>query len=189
MGGDQLDLRGNVDWPNVKYVGSALSDAEITLKMIGQDWGDLALVYLTDDFTNWAIDEYSWPSNDSTETPYIGCNVDRMGHVPKGIIGIRMDGVEDVVFRDLKISDLHEQSQRGSDLCGEYWDEGFTRFIGKGNTLQNAPYLYGYTGNYAHGIFSDWSTYTFSGEVEVSSLVSDTGLVRGVGMYRQTELT
>lgn len=65
-----------------------------------------------------------------------------------------MDGVEDVVFRDLKISDLHEQSQRGSDLCGEYWDEGFTRFIGKGNTLQNAPYLYGYTGNYAHGLFN-----------------------------------
>merc|ERR550525_1105493 len=50
--GDQLDLRENVDWANVKYIGFALSDAEITLKMIGQDWGDLALVYLTDDFTN-----------------------------------------------------------------------------------------------------------------------------------------
>jgi len=192
--GDQIELGyEDIVWADVSYKGSVLSDAEILLAMVTDDWEELGLTYMQNNFTDWALGTFQWDDNDTSpltpNTPYIGCNVDRMGHVPKGIIGIRMDGVEDVVFRDLKISDLHEQSQRGSDLCGEYWDEGFTRFIGKGNTLQNAPYLYGYTGNYAHGIFSDWSTYTFSGEVEVSSLVSDTGLVRGVGMYRQTELT
>merc|ERR550525_106468 len=191
--GDQLDLRENVDWANVKYVGSALSDAEITLKMIGQDWGDLALVYLTDDFTNWAIDNHSWPSSDNAsfadDTPYFGCNNDRMGHVPKGVIGIRMDGVEDVTFRDLTISNLHEESAKGSNLCSDYWDEPYNRFFGKGNTLQNAPYLYGYTGNLMHGIFSDFSTFSFEGDVQIGRLVCDTGLVRGIGMYRESHLT
>merc|ERR1719295_1136598 len=51
--GDQIDLRGNVDWSSATYIGSALSDAEIVLKMIGEDWGDLALVYMTDNFTKW----------------------------------------------------------------------------------------------------------------------------------------
>merc|ERR1719361_1728224 len=192
--GDQLDLRENVDWANVKYVGSALSDAEITLKMIGQDWGDLALVYLTDDFTNWAIDNHSWPSSDNAsfadDTPYFGCNNDRMGHVPKGIIGIRMDGVEDVVFKDLSITDIHEQGHIGSDLCGDYWDDDaeFRSFFGGGNTLQNTPYMYGYTGNRAHGIFSDFADYTFDGDIEIGGLVCDPGLVRGIGMYRQTQV-
>jgi len=115
-----------------------------------------------------------------------------MGHVPKGIIGIRMDGVEDVTFDGLTITGLHEQSLKGSELCGEYWDgnsKGFTRFFGQGNTLQNEPYLYGYTGNYLHGIFSDFAEYKLTGQTEISNLISDTGLVRAVGMYRGTELS
>ncbi len=103
-------------------------------------------------------------------------------------MGIRMDGVEDVTFRDLTITDLHEESKRGSELCGEYWDETFSNFQGLGNTLQNAPYLYGYTGNRAHGIFSDFAKYTFEGDVVISEILCDTGLVRGVGMYRQSEI-
>ena len=63
-----------------------------------------------------------------------------------------MDGVEDVVFTNLKINDLHEKSERGSELCSEYWDEDFTSFRGMGHFLQNTPYLYGYTGNRAHGM-------------------------------------
>merc|ERR1711972_848627 len=77
----------------------------------------------------------------------------------------------------------------GSDFCGTYWDEGFTMFKGGGNTLQNSPYFYGYTGNRAHGIFSDWSEYTLSGDVSIHDLVCDTGLVRGIGMYTSTQLT
>ena len=69
-----------------------------------------------------------------------------------GVMGIRMDGVENVMFRDLTISGLEEKGDRGSDLCGDYWDGVFTMFRGRGNTLQNTPYLYGYTGNRAHGL-------------------------------------
>merc|ERR1712079_153370 len=61
--------------------------------------------------------------------------------------------------------------------------------MGLGNTLQNAPYLYGYTGNRVHGIFSDFAEFTLEGETVLSNLVCDTGLVRGFGMYRQNQLT
>jgi len=182
----------DIVWSEVEYVGSALTDAEILLSMVTEDWGEQGLIYMTDNFTNWALGQYSWPEDVATDSkknkniPYIGCNNDRMAHVPKGIIGIRMDGVDNAVFNGLTITDLHEQSKRGSDLCGEYWDDGFATFYGKGNTLQNSPYLYGYTGNRVHGIFSDFSEYTFAGDVSICDLVCDTGLVRGVGMYRQS---
>jgi len=150
----------------------------------------LGLIYMENNFTDWALGTYSYPvGGDTAVYPNIGCNIDRMGHVPKGVLGIRMDGVEDVVFTNLKINDLHEKSERGSDLCSEYWDEDFTSFRGMGHFIQNTPYLYGYTGNRVHGIMSDFSSYTFSGTVEISGIVSDTGLVRGIGMYTQTELT
>ena len=77
-----------------------------------------------------------------------------------------MDGVNGVSIEDLQISNLHEQSAMGSELCGEYWygtseaiqgtDVAFNGY-GGGNTRQNSPYFYGYTGNYAHGIFSDFA--------------------------------
>ena len=72
-----------------------------------------------------------------------------------------MDGVENVVFNGLTISGLMEKGDLGSEVCGEYWDGNFDMFIGKGNTLQNAPYLYGYTGNRAHGMWCE-SKFEFS---------------------------
>ena len=68
-------------------------------------------------------------------------------------MGIRMDGADDVTFNGLEIGDIREHSKLGSTLCGQYWAEEFTQFRGLGNTLQNPPYLYGYTGNMAHGLF------------------------------------
>merc|ERR1719295_1916016 len=181
---------GSILWSEAKYQGSALTDASIILATVTDDWEELALTYLTDNFTNWAFGEYKWPKSRANEnTPFIGCNTDRMAHVPKGVMGIRMDGVEQVVFDGLSISRLEERGALGSELCGEYWDGNFDMFIGKGNTLQNAPYLYGYTGNRAHGIFSDFSEYTFAEDIVIENIVCDTGLVRAIGMYRQTDVT
>jgi len=100
-----------------------------------------------------------------------------------------MDGVDNVNFRDLEISDLREQSPLGSDLCGEYWDEDSRFFNGGGHFLTNTPYFYGYTGNRVHGIFTDWADFSFSGEINVHDLTSETGFVRGIGMYTESTLT
>lgn len=73
-------------------------------------------------------------------------------------------------------------------LCLKYWTEGFQGFTGGGNVFQNAPYMMGYAGNIAHGLMSDWSSFTLSGEVAVHDMVSDTGLVRGIGLYTHSEM-
>lgn len=100
-----------------------------------------------------------------------------------------MDGVDNVNFRDLDIYDLKEQSPLGSELCGEYWDEDSRFFNGGGHFLTNTPYFYGYTGNRVHGIFTDWADFSFSGDINIYDLTSETGFVRGVGMYTESTLT
>merc|ERR1712083_783353 len=108
---------------------------------------------------------------------------------PKGVIGIRMDGVEGVHFDGLEISNLHEHGDLGSNLCGEYYQNTDAHNYGGGNLFQNIPYLYGYTGNYVHGIFSDFAEMTMAGQVVLSDIRSDTGLARGMGLYVQTSLS
>merc|ERR1719361_1674803 len=188
--GDQI-LPGsdNITWADTTYIGSALSDASILLAIVTEDWGEKGLIFLPDDFTTWALGESTWDDEKNDGHPYLGCNNDRMSHVPKGVIGVRMDGVEDVVFSDLHIADIHESGDLGSELCGDYWDGNYKVFHGHGNTLQNPPYLTGYTGNRAHGIFSDWSEYVLDGDTKIHDISCDTGLVRGIGMYTASHLT
>ena len=99
-----------------------------------------------------------------------------------------MDGVEDVNFRDLQIYDLYEAGALGSDFCGEYWTANEQPFSGGGHFLQNEPYNYGYTGNRVHGMYTDWANVIISGNFEIHNLVSETGLVRGMGLYTNTRM-
>merc|ERR1712130_458513 len=138
--------------------------------------------------SSWVLGHYEWNDENDNDTPYLGCNVDRMGHTPKGVMAIRMDGVEDVNIDGLEIYNLQESSPLGSELCGNY--STFVKlFKGGGNVFQNTPYYSGYTGNRVHGIFSDWSIYTLSGSISFHDFRSDTGLARGLGAYTHTEMT
>jgi len=187
--GDQTVTGDNaMPWADVEYRGSPLTDASVLLSLVTNDWGEQALMFIPEDFQQWALGNNLWNNTANTSHPHLGCNNDRMSHVPKGVIGIRMDGANDVHFNGLEISNLREQSPLGSWQCGEYWAEEFTRFHGYGNTLQNAPYLMGYTGNYAHGIFSDWSRFTLDGQIEIKGIQSDTGLVHGIALYTHCEM-
>ena len=185
--GDQIEIGQNITWSEVSYVGSALTDAFIALGIATTDWGEAGLLYLEEDkspfqLRKWALGQYEWDDSMDWGHPWLGCNNDRMTHAPKGVMGIRMDGVNDVSFTNLEISDLYEASPLGSELCGEYWecDYGFgDNFHGGGHFLQNTPYFYGYTGNRVHGIFADWANVSFSGKIDIHDLTSETGLVRG----------
>ena len=100
-----------------------------------------------------------------------------------------MDGVDNVEFNGLEITDIVETSALGSELCGVYWDGLFQKFMGGGNTLQNSPYLYGYTGNRVHGIFSDWAQFTLKGDIVLGDFECTTGMIRGLGFYTSSEVT
>eukprot|EP01083_Nonionella_stella_P298536 1013259_1 len=136
----------NIDWNMMKYIGDALIDAHIVLNLVTNNWSEKGLMLIDNDFSEWTFGNYKWDNNKKETHPYIGCNGDRMTHVAKGIIGIRMDGIEDVKYHNLNVYNLYEYSDLGSDKCGKYWDEDFKQFEGKGHFLQNVPYLYGYTG-------------------------------------------
>ena len=153
MLGPQIEV-GNDDiiWSEMHYVGTALTDALILLQLLTDDWGELGNSLVHSNMTSWTLGQFTWSDEEKEDSPYLGCNVDRMGHIPKGVMAIRMDGVEDVTFDGLGIYNLRESSPLGSELCGEYWS-AVTLFQGGGNVFQNEPYYYGYTGNRIHGMF------------------------------------
>merc|ERR1719385_321763 len=111
-----------------------------------------------------------------------------MTMVPRGVIGVRMDGVENVAFRGLDVYNLYESASSGSDLCGEYWNEDFSSFLGGGHPFESAPYLSGFTGNMAHGVMSDWSTFSLENTINIHHIYSKTGLVRAIGLYTKSEV-
>merc|ERR1719203_2711083 len=157
------------------------------------------MMWLGYDFADWALGKTQWVDDDNvTETidptwrmahPYLGCNNDRMSHAPKGVLGIRMDGVDDLSFHNVEVYDIYEVGTMGSELCGDYWDEQSQYFDGGGHFLQKTPYYYGFTGNRVHGIFMDWTEVTISGNLEIYNLQSTSGLVRGLAVYVGSEVT
>ena len=152
MLGDVVDDGQDLVWADVQYVGTALTDALLMLNTLTDDWGELGQSLIPDVMTSWVLGEQPFDDDSDANHPFLGCNVDRMGHIPKGVMAIRMDGVDDVTFDGLEIYEVQESSDLGSELCGEYWSD-LTLFQGGGNVFQNAPYYYGYTGNRVHGMF------------------------------------
>ena len=94
-----------------------------------------------------------------------------------------MDGVENVALIGLDIYNLYESASSGSDLCGEYWNEDFSSFIGGGH-----PYLSGYTDNMAIALLSDWSTFSLEKTINIHRIDSETGFVRAIGLYIKLEV-
>ena len=124
-----------------------LTDVTITINMVVNDWAISGFSRITEDFYKWTIGEYIYTGQDASagakgignyDARYIGCNNERMTHVVKGVMGIPMEGAEDMRITNLEIGDLHEYSELGSYAGGEYWDETVTSFTGKGHFLDAA---------------------------------------------------
>ena len=84
--GDQIEMGQGLIWSETYYVGSALTDAEIALSLATDDWGEQGLLVIDQNFTDWAQGLHRWVDDEDLEHPYLGCNNDRMAHVPKGIL-------------------------------------------------------------------------------------------------------
>ena len=86
MLGAQVDV-GNADlvWSEAHYVGTALTDALMLMNLLSDDWGELGQSLVPSNMTSWTLGDFVWSDESETDSPYLGCNVDRMGHVPKGV--------------------------------------------------------------------------------------------------------
>ena len=82
--GEQIESGEDIDWTKVEYVGTALTDAFIALGLSTEDWGQKSLLWLSDDFNDWALGRHSWSYSADDARPWFGCNNDRMSHAPKG---------------------------------------------------------------------------------------------------------
>jgi len=185
----ELDLNddGSVNWRKARYRGDVLTDAFVALEVATAEWGERGLMALGQDFVDWTQGLLPF-TNDDEGHPLFGCNNDAMGMLPRGVVGVRMDGAERVEFKGLDVYNLYESGDAGSELCGEYWDGDYSRMEGGGNVHQRAPYLYGFTGNMAHGLMSDWSSFSLEKAINVHHIYSKTGLVRALGLYTKTEV-
>ena len=86
--GDQIEAGDDLDWTQVSYVGNALMDSFIALGMATTDWGEMGMFYMEgtafgqyDGFGQWTLGQNTFSN---FTHPYLGCNNDRMTHVPKG---------------------------------------------------------------------------------------------------------
>eukprot|EP01083_Nonionella_stella_P281948 959587_1 len=127
---DYID-KGFYSYDDLIYYGNPLSDAQIALTIFSFDnihertWGYQS----TDDpsrgnntFIQWATTSIN-PSSDYNSLPScarFACNADAMFHTNKGLIGIRLDHIENVFIKDVYIYDLFNESPLGSLACGSY---------------------------------------------------------------------
>jgi len=53
--GSQIEAGQDLKWSEVDYVGSPLTDAEILLSLVTDDWGERGMLLITKKFSDWAF--------------------------------------------------------------------------------------------------------------------------------------
>merc|ERR1712087_169616 len=132
--GDVLDLRKMAggkaqqiidegdDFTSLQYKGNALADAQIALALFGPSYDNLDFGTVQNHhFLMWALSEYNGQSYSTLPScARFMCNGDIMLHTNKGLIGLRLDDIEDVEIDRLSITRLSNESPISSYACGSY---------------------------------------------------------------------
>eukprot|EP00488_Nonionellina_sp_1-RS-2012_P003896 TRINITY_DN8543_c0_g1_i1.p1 TRINITY_DN8543_c0_g1~~TRINITY_DN8543_c0_g1_i1.p1 ORF type:complete len:228 (+),score=47.23 TRINITY_DN8543_c0_g1_i1:165-848(+) len=111
-------------------------------------------------------------------TPLLVGTHDPMIHPGKGVMGLRLNGVDYVDIKDLKIQNIHSSTGIGSLISGPY----------ENVVSQQAPYMNGFSMNMVNGLTMTFSTNVILSNVEVSHIVSNTGLAYGVAVWYKTHV-
>eukprot|EP01084_Bolivina_argentea_P250266 419248_1 len=113
---DYID-KGFYSYHDLQYYGNPLADAQVALIIFRENHTPS---HGNKTFVQWATAN---PYTNYNSLPYCArfvCNADAMFHTNKGLIGIRFDGIENVMIKKLTISDLFNESPLGSLACGKY---------------------------------------------------------------------
>eukprot|EP01084_Bolivina_argentea_P107949 192953_1 len=130
---DMLDqgfgrINNGYSYSDIKYHGNPIADAQVALGIFStpfeNNWGLRAQGVEQsagkETFYRWAT-ENGDPKYDSLPTcARLLCNGDAMVHLNKGVIGVRLDGIENTEIKNLKITNLHNASPSASLACGPY---------------------------------------------------------------------
>jgi len=111
-------------------------------------------------------------------TPLLVATHDPMIHPGKGVMGLRLNGVDAVDITDLWIENVHSSTDIGTTLGGPYEQV----------VSQQAPYMNGYSMNMVNGATFTFTTNVQLSNVYISHVVSDTGLAYGLAAWYETSI-
>ena len=162
------------------YTGNAWTDCVLALRKMSQDWWYLGRLAMPDDIIKWAE---SGKTFDEIVNVNNECNFDALGHVAKGVVGIRAEYLEDSEINDLKIYNLMNVGDLGSTKCGSYKDgrDG-------GMPLQDKVTNVGYGGTNTRAISMYAVKNTKFNSLEIENIMSLNGPSHGLYFIRDCQV-
>ena len=159
----------------LRYKGNVLSDAQISIKLY-----DIFKSRINTIMEDWATEVSDGGNIDYLpECMEFVCNSDVIFQTNKGIIGVRIDEIENVEISDLTIDNLYNLSPLGSNACGNYSGQ-----LDGGNPWQiNGD---GNMNGHVRGISIYGSHIKFNGNVNINNLYSSYGDVYGIHIMRDS---
>jgi len=175
--------RGDAQEVAASYAGSLITDIHIAHYFWGKDdfalWPGIPYLGNHDKMMGWATGtEDSYIADDSDILKF-SCNTDAMAHPSKGLIAMKVSGVNGLSLDNVTVQRLQDESPLGSDLCGHK---------DKYHFLQQAPYQIGYSMNMVMGITMDFVTEATMTDTTIEYLSSDSGLAFGVAAWFESEI-
>jgi len=172
-----------------QYVGSIISDIHIAMYYFGRDdfdnWAGIPFYGVDDQMIDWSMGK--WPNyiSSDAENRAFGfyCNEDAMFHPAKGLLALKISGVDGVSLKNVNIENIQDETPLGSTLCGVV-DEprhGLYHFA------QQIPYQIGFSMNMVMGMTIDFSNVQME-NIRVSNLYSHTGLVYGFAAWFESDI-
>lgn len=142
------------------YVGNIWLDILIALHNLSNNWWHLNRFLCSDDVCkNWAIDN-------SVKVDIISCGYDSLGHISKGVVGLKIEYVKNIEINNMEIADVHSIGQMATDLCGEWTDAS-----NGGPFLQESWTNKGYGATFAYGAVMFYGDGVFN-NVKIHDIVS-----------------
>ncbi len=187
-------FRGTFDWEamtddfnnlnTAKYIGNAYEDIMMAIVILNDEismnseegWSFLYTTQVEDWVKDWVqYGDGSAESGTNLERWLdIHCGTDIQVHSVKDIIGVRIDGANNLNINGLNIYDLQSISELGSMRCGEY----DTPMI-----AGEQPYIQpGYNGHRVHGLILVYTNATLE-NINIYNLQSNFGDVYGLRIF------
>ena len=172
-----------------EYVGSIISDIHIAMYYFGRDdfdnWAGIPFYGVDDRIVDWSMGNLPKYIASDAENRAFGfyCNEDAMFHPAKGLLALKISGVDGVSMSDVTIENIQDETVLGSTLCGVV-DEprhGLYHFA------QQIPYQIGFSMNMVMGMTIDFSNVQMK-NMKISNLYSDTGLVYGFAAWFESQI-
>ena len=176
-----------------KYVGSAMTDGYIALGHLTDNWDYLGGTTLqsaktTDkDWRNDMNNLYLWATGEHSASSQwkFGCNQDIMFHSGKGIVGLRIEATDTAILNDIRITNLHQVTPLGSNVCTKFFNSDGTGYSG-----QTYPMQRGFSGNNLQGISICSSVNVYiDGSVYLSNFVNDYSETSGISVWTGNDVT